>query len=278
MRELDTDRTSKATIERVDSADGVSIGFSRMGHGPLLIIVDGALHYREIGLSHALAKKLASHFTVVTYDRRGRGQSGDAYTHRINEEIADLDALIIALGGNPFVCGLSSGAILALEAARRITSISKLALHEPPFIVSGCRPSTTADWELIFASCVNGNSDDAVRTFLNSSGMLPLATWVLGSTPTWRKLTRVARTLLYDGDIVRQYQLGCELPTDRWTSVTVPILVTAGGRSPDWIVEGGKALVSVVANGTFKSIPRGTEILDPKRLAPELITFFGGAC
>jgi len=94
----------------VTSHDGTIIAYSQIGQGPVVILVDGALCYRAFGPSKALAAHLAPHFTVITYDRRGRGESGDTQPYAVEREVEDLEALIEAAGGTVFVCGQSSGA------------------------------------------------------------------------------------------------------------------------------------------------------------------------
>src|SRR5262249_54943162 len=126
--------------ETVRSGDGTAIAFERRGQGPPLILVDGALCDRAMGPSTPLARLLAEHFTVFTYDRRGRGESDDTKPYAVQREIEDLQALIDAAGGSVFMWGISSGAVLALEAAREGSEVSKLALYEPPFIVDDSRP------------------------------------------------------------------------------------------------------------------------------------------
>jgi pimeloyl-ACP methyl ester carboxylesterase len=61
--------------DTVRSSDGTTIAFDRSGDGPPLVLVGGALSDRSAGAS--LAAHLAERFTVVAYDRRGRGDSGD---------------------------------------------------------------------------------------------------------------------------------------------------------------------------------------------------------
>src|SRR5712664_2802773 len=99
----------------VTSQDGTLIAYSQIGRGPALILVDGALCYRQFGPSQDLAAKLASHFTIFTYDRRGRGESGDTQTYALEREIEDLAALVEVAGGTAYVAGQSPGAALALE-------------------------------------------------------------------------------------------------------------------------------------------------------------------
>jgi pimeloyl-ACP methyl ester carboxylesterase len=121
------------------SPDGTSIAFDKTGHGPPLIMVDGALCSRAMGPGRSLAPNLADRFTVYTYDRRGRGDSSDTPPYAVEREIEDLNALIAEAGGSSYVFGLSSGAALALEAAARGAAITKLALYEAPFIVDDSR-------------------------------------------------------------------------------------------------------------------------------------------
>src|SRR3954464_7446864 len=104
-------------MEKVISKDGTAIAYERTGSGPALILVDGALCSRQFGPSPALAKLLAPKFTVFSYDRRGRGDSGDTKPYAKAREVEDLEALVDAAGGSAYVLGLSSGGALALEAA-----------------------------------------------------------------------------------------------------------------------------------------------------------------
>ena len=102
-------------MKTVHSSDGTRIAFDRSGNGPPLILVDGALCYRASGPMGPLAALLAPHFTVFTYDRRGRGDSGDNPAYAVEREVEDIEALIKEAGGSAFVCGVSSGAALALR-------------------------------------------------------------------------------------------------------------------------------------------------------------------
>src|SRR6267154_1561543 len=115
-------------MNKVLSKDGTFIAFDRSGHGPSLILVDGALCYRASGPSGPLAALLAQNFTVFTYDRRGRGDSGDTAPYAVEREVEDIAALVQEAGGSVFVYGISSGAALALEAANRVPGIKKLVL------------------------------------------------------------------------------------------------------------------------------------------------------
>src|SRR5258708_24460637 len=102
----------------VTAKDGTSIGYDAVGEGPALIVVDGATGYRgAFGGGSELARLLAPHFTIYTYDRRGRGQSSDTQPFAVTREVEDIEALIDAAGGAAYLYGMSSGGALALEAA-----------------------------------------------------------------------------------------------------------------------------------------------------------------
>jgi len=120
-------------MKTVISKDGTPIAFDQSGEGPPIILVVGAFNTSSTGAP--LAAQLSEHFTVFNYDRRGRGMSGDTVPYAIEREIEDIDALITEAGGSASMFGYSSGAILALMAAARGLTITKLALYDPPFLV-----------------------------------------------------------------------------------------------------------------------------------------------
>src|SRR6266540_5342672 len=133
-------------MNTLHSSDGTAIAYEIAGHGPALILVDGALCHRAMGPSGPLAKLLAERFTVLTYDRRGRGDSGDADPYSVHREVEDLAALIEAAGGSAHLYGISSGAVLALEATAQGLPVESLALYEPPFIVDDSRAPMGASY------------------------------------------------------------------------------------------------------------------------------------
>ena len=102
----------------VISKDGTRIGFDREGQGPPVVLVDGAMCYRGSGPMKPLAAKLAPHFTVFTYDRRGRGESGDTQPWSIEREVEDIAALVREAGQPVYLYGISSGAVPMTEADR----------------------------------------------------------------------------------------------------------------------------------------------------------------
>lgn len=120
----------------VVSRDGTRIGFRSDGSGPGVVLVQGAM-----GTAHNyvdLARALAPGFTVHTPDRRGRGLSPKPYDrgHDISRDVEDIDAVLEETGISR-VFGLSSGAVITLEAARTLPRITRIAVYEPPFYRDG---------------------------------------------------------------------------------------------------------------------------------------------
>jgi pimeloyl-ACP methyl ester carboxylesterase len=86
-------------MSKVISKDGTTIAFNSSGQGEPIILVDGALCSRSFGPMPKLTRLLSANFAVITYDRRGRGESGDATSYAVEREVEDMDALIAAAGG-----------------------------------------------------------------------------------------------------------------------------------------------------------------------------------
>src|SRR5687768_15941530 len=97
----------------VISKDGTRVGFDKQGQGSPLVLVDGAMCYRGSGPMKPLATLLAAHFSVYTYDRRGRGDSGDTQPWSLEREVEDIAALVRHAGEPVYLYGISSGAVLA---------------------------------------------------------------------------------------------------------------------------------------------------------------------
>jgi pimeloyl-ACP methyl ester carboxylesterase len=222
-----------------------------------------------------LAAQLTEHFTVYTYDRRGRGDSGDTAPYESDREVEDLEALVALAGEQVFVHGTSSGAALALEAAKHIRSITKLAVYEPPFIVDDTRPPMPEDWlPRLKALVAGGQRGDAVKMFMRFVGTPAIFTAVMPLTPVWGKLKAVAPTLPYDIAILADHQRGIALTQAEWAAIKVPTLVAAGGKSPAWMTNGTRALASALPDATYRTLPGQNHMVKAQAIAPALTEFF----
>ena len=260
----------------VVSKDGTRIAFDREGQGPPLILVDGALCYRGSGPARPLAKLLAPHFTVFTYDRRGRGESTDTAPYAVEREVEDLDALIQEAGGSVYVYGISSGAALAMEAAARLKGIRKVAAYEAPFVVDVSNSPLPSDFRAqLQAFIAAGQRGEAVKLFLRRVGVPAFGIFIMQLMPVWKKLTAIAHTLVYDITIVQDYSRGKPLSPEPWAAAKMPVLLADGGKSPTWMRNGMCAWAKVLPNATYRTLPGQTHMLKPQAVAPVLMEFFG---
>jgi pimeloyl-ACP methyl ester carboxylesterase len=257
--------------ETTTSKDGTTIAFERVGTGPAVILVDGALCYRGVGPSRSVAERLAERFTVITYDRRGRGESGDTPPHSEAREIEDLEALIEEAGGKASLCGFSSGAVLALDAAAAGLPVETLALYEPPFIVDDSRPPIVADYvEQLNRMLAEDRRGDMVKLFMRQVGMPGILVAISPLMPAWRKLKGIAHTLRYDAACMGDTQKGKPLPTGRWASATAPAIIFLGGKSPEWMQHGLRELDRLLPNSELRTLEGQTHMVKAKAVAPAL--------
>ena len=259
----------------VRSKDGTTIAFDRSGKGTPIVLVAGALSDRRAAAP--LAALLARHFTVIAYDRRGRGDSGDASPYAVEREIEDIDALIAEVGGSAFAFGHSSGAALSLEAAARGTALTKLALYEPPFIVDDSRPALPDDYLQHLAELASSDHrGDAVAYFMTTGVGVPADTVAqMRRSPMWPAMEGLAHTLPYDGAVMGDNMSGTPLPADRWASVRAPTLVMDGGASPAWARNAVQALVDVLPDARRRTLEGQDHGAAPEVVAPVLEGFFG---
>ncbi len=261
----------------VTSKDGTSIAYSRTGNGPAIVMVDGAFAHRAINPTMAeIASLLAADFAVYTYDRRGRGESGDTLPFAPQRELEDLDAVITEAGGRASVMGGSSGSALVLDAAAKGLPIDRLAVYEAPFIVDESRPPVPDDYlSKLQTLGAAGRRGEAVEVFFTDAFRLPPeAIAGMRAGPGWAELEKVAPTLAYDAAFMEGTMRGRPLPPDRWSSVTIPTLVLDGGASDAFMHTGADALAELLPNAERRTLEGQTHDVAASVLAPELADFF----
>ncbi|CAN7542231.1 alpha/beta fold hydrolase [Rhizobium sp. LjRoot254] len=261
----------------ITSKDGTHIAFDRSGDGPALILVGGALSDRS-GWA-PLAKLLAPHFTVFSYDRRGRGDSEDTQPYSVEREIEDLEALIDKAGGITFIHGQSSGAVLALEVTATLPGkVRKLSLYEPLFIIDDSRPPPPPNFVRQIKELIAANRrGDAVEFWMTEVVLAPAeAVAQMRSAPTWPALEAVAHTLTYDIAVLGENMAGDPLPAQQWATATAPTLVMDGGASPAWIRNSARTLADNLPNARHQTLEGQAHNAAPEALAPEIERFFVG--
>lgn len=278
-------------MQTVTSKDGTIIAFDQKGQGPTLILIMGALGFRSHVMLWELVDLLAPHFTVINYDRRGRGDSTDTQPYAVQREIEDIEALIDQAGGTAYLYGLSSGAVLALEAANKLpTKVTKVVMYEPPFIVDDSRPPAPSDYvEQLNAATATGKPGDAVEIFMTKALLIPkefvdqMRSAPMGQAfpegvkpPEWAEMEAVEHTLAYDGMIMGEMMSGKPLPRGKWASANAEILVVTGGNSEPFFHTGAKAAVAELPNTTHRILEGQDHAVAPSAIAPLLIEFMAG--
>ncbi|MHA7985384.1 alpha/beta fold hydrolase [Rathayibacter sp. CAU 1779] len=262
---------SETSLTAVRSADGTAIAYDVHGDGPGVILIDGAMCFRDSGPMRPLCTQLSDDFTVLMYDRRGRGESGDTAPYHVDRELDDLDSLLDALLDStgttcaaPALVGVSSGAALALRAAARLGDrIRAVVVYEPPFMPEPLAAGAHAYTEALGAALAAGDRDRAVALFLGRVGMPEQAIAGMQQSPAWQGMAGIAPTLAYDDAVMGDSRI----PTDLVADITAPVLALAGGASPDMMQYGARSVADAARNGAFEVLPGQGHDADAAALA-----------
>lgn len=262
-------------MHTVVSPDGAPIAYDQIGHGPVVILVGGAFSFRLYAGWVQLAELLAKTCTVIIYDRRGRGDSGDAMPYAVPREVEDLGALIDAVGGRASVFGMSSGAVLALRAAEAGLRIDKLALYEPPFMLDASGPLPPADFGArLDALIAEGKRGDAVRYFMTKGmGVPAVFVTLMRFSPAWSRLKAVAHTLPYDLAVMGATMTGNPETIRGWADLSTPALVIDGEKSAAVLRHASRSLAEVLPNARYHTLPGQSHNVSMEALAPVIKEF-----
>ncbi|MEV6326805.1 alpha/beta fold hydrolase [Streptomyces sp. NPDC051909] len=256
MDEVKTTRCGARGLVR--SQDGTRIAYERYGDGPPVILVSGALG--TAGDEEPLAGLLARRYSVVAYDRRGRGASGDTGPYAVEREIADLAALVDAVGGaagSAAVHGTACGGALALAAAAAGVPVGPVSVYEPPY-----GPEAAARRGRVRALLDRGRRGEALDVFLGE------AAGAVAALPR-PVLEALAHTLAYDDAVVGDGVV----PAARLGRVHARVLVVDGGSSPSWTRRVARSVAAAVPRGRHRTLTGQTHQVAPHVLAPVLEGF-----
>jgi pimeloyl-ACP methyl ester carboxylesterase len=260
-------------MEKVISKDGTIIAYGKTGSGPALILVDGAMCNSTFGPMPKLIPILSKNFTVVCYDRRGRGSSSDSTTYSPEREIEDIGAMIDSLDSPVFIFGMSSGAILSLMAAAKWKKIDKLVLYEPPFELEDNKNHLNSRTHIaeIRNMLSSGNKSDAVKYFLQKIVNMPsFLITVFKVLPMWNRLIELVNTLPYDLEITNSFTLQIL----KSYSILTPTLIVYGSKSPEVLKEAASEASERIPNSRIRVLEGESHNVSMKVLAPVLTDFF----
>lgn len=256
-------------MAKITSIDGTIITYDKKGQGPLLILVLGALNRRSQGKK--LTELLSNRFTVVSYDRRGRGDSTDTLPYSTDKEVEDIEVLIDELGGCAYLYGHSSGCVLALMAAKKLSDkIKALALYELPYNADPKAKEASKAFRKKLAEYLSDDKrGEAVALFVKSVGVTDKQVAAMERLPMWKGLTDMAHTLAYDTiELMEQY------PILDISKITTKALVMYGGASPEFMEDTAKKLSKVMPNAELRSLDGQTHDVKADALAPVIAEFF----
>jgi pimeloyl-ACP methyl ester carboxylesterase len=152
------------------TTEGDDLYYEVRGQGqPLLLIPGGG---GDGDTFAAIADRLCDEYKVITYDRRANARSTmhEPQNFEISQQSRDVLAVLHAVGEtSAFVCGSSSGAVIALDLAKtQPQAVRAVVVHEPalPRVLPQSRR-----WQRFFASvywlgCRFGPTLAAVRFIL----------------------------------------------------------------------------------------------------------------
>jgi pimeloyl-ACP methyl ester carboxylesterase len=259
------DRPTSAITGSVTSKDGTTIGYRRFGTGPGLVILHGAMESSQSHLQ--LAEALAGDLTVYLPDRRGRGLSGPfGSDYSIRREVEDLGALLAVTDARQ-VLGVSSGALITLQAALTLPALRKLAIFEPPLLVGG--PALTASLARFDGEIAAGNVAAALITGMQAAEMGPP---IFNLIPRWplERLTRLAmagenRKAAPDAVTMRMlaptlhydFQLITEMvgKLESFAAIDAEVLLLGGSKSPAYLKASVDGLEKVLPHATRVEFP-----------------------
>lgn len=273
MRE--TNVQSLPATEIATSKDGTRIAYERHGSGQVLIVVDGAMCHREFGPARPLAADLDG-YSVVCYDRRGRGESGNTLPYDREREVEDLGAVIDAAGGDVYLVGFSSGAALAYETVAAGASIRKIVGYEAPYIAEQDPKHQSTDHRAKLTELLADDSDKGrgkavdyfMTTMVGGPFFMPLMMRVMGKV--FRQLKGVAHTLPYDTEVMND---NFTVPRDRFATIAVPVLVLVGGKAKPNMVAAEDAVHAAIAGSELDVLPGQTHQVSNAAVIPSIRRF-----
>jgi pimeloyl-ACP methyl ester carboxylesterase len=257
-------------VDHVRSQDGTPITYQCTGQGPVLVLVVGAFCDRTSTAS--LTPLLAPAWTVVEYDRRGRGNSGAGEGDDPVREVEDLAAVIGAVGGSAAVYGHSSGGALALEAAAQGLPVTRLAVYEPPWSAGpDGREEAVELQEAVRERLAAGDPDAAAARFLAATGMPPQAVAGMQAAPWWPRMRALAPALVHDLALIGDRTI----PAARLAAVGCPTLVLAGDADGGRAAAAGAAVAAAVPGARLEVVAGQGHAVEGSAVAPVLLDWFG---
>lgn len=261
--------------------NGVDLAYETHGDGLPMVLTHGSWGDRR-GWA-AVVPGLARAFRVVTWDRRGHGESGDLPGQGTREQDSDdLAGLIEALEIAPaHVVGNSFGGSISLGlVARRPELFRSIAVHEPPlFDVLAGTGSTELETarerirqvtERLAAGDLTGGATLFADTVVGRAG-----SWESFSVDAQASMVRHALTFLDENRDPGVFTLDLE----RLSRFEQPALLSFGDASPTYFAQVVQRIAGAMQNGqihVFEGAGHVPHRSHPAAFVEVLTTFASG--
>jgi pimeloyl-ACP methyl ester carboxylesterase len=247
--------------------DGTRIAYDRRGDGPVLILIGGAGQFRAVDpATRELTDLLGERgWTVVNYDRPGRGDSGGEPPFTLAGEVATVRALIAAHGGAATLYGSSSGAAIALAAAaeeppgQETRMVQRLLLWEAP-LGEDCGTDGAQFLAELRALVEPG---DIIAHYMD--GMPPEWLEAMRQGPHWPQYARMAPAMLADAEAMAWTQ--SRPRRELWREITAPAAVLLGRDAPEFFHAAVDSIVANLANARRVTVPGSGHTWPPAEMA-----------
>ena len=259
-------------MNTITSKDGTKIAYNKSGNGPAVILVDGAFCSKDFGPTPKLVPVLANYFSVISYDRRARGDSSDKQPYLVQREIEDIEALMNVAGGTAHLYGVSSGAVLSIQAVASGLPVKKMALFEPPYYTESRRHKPPLDAEQQLKKMIaEGRKKDAVKFYLRKViGVPAIVPFILRLTSNWSKMIANANSLPYDVAVMGNFII----PNEMLASINIPTMVIASAKSPQSLLKPAQLVAKALPTCQHKILKGQIHNVPPKILVPVLVGFY----
>jgi len=258
------------------SADGTPIAVSESGVGPALVVVGGAFDHHGTPYQERLVASLAERHRVLTYDRRGRGASGDTLPWAVEREVDDLRAVVDSVDGPVSAYGYCIGAGIVLRGLAAGVPVDRAVLFEPPFRAS---VEQHVD-DVLFADLLDehvaaGRRAQAVRAFLSHvlGAAMGQITMLRLRSGVWARLLRDAHVLSRDVRVLN----GLVIPERVAAAVGVPVLVVSGDDGPEFMGRAARAVGQAVPGADYVQLPGQWHRPEPEVIRTVIDRFTGPA-
>ncbi len=235
---------------QTDPGDGEDAG--RAGR-PALLLIHGAT--ADHTAFRAVAPRFAARRTVISIDRRGRGESGDTPPYAIEREYEDVAAVVDRLAGQTGqrvdVVGHSFGGRCALGAARLTPNLRRLVVYEGAPAPAGRPFQDEALLARLDALATAGDRDAVMAMFMvEVVGLSAAEVEAYRAAPTWPIRATAAPTAIRE----LRAEAGRSAATEGLAAVRIPVLQLVGSASSALFTDGSRELDALLPHGRLVSL------------------------